>query len=123
MPRGGSEGFDSHTIGVTAVMVIVTGDASLPLIALKSAAELADDDGMDVSSIALQGLQQADAQLNAAAEAIANAGSPAGSGDLNVVNLAADIVSLTSAQTLFEANIATLKTADQMEKSLIDVTA
>lgn len=79
---------------------------------------------MDVSAIALQGLQQADAQLNAAAEAIANAGAPAGSGgDVNVVNLAADIVSLTSAQTLFEANIATLKTADQMQKSLVDVTA
>lgn len=90
--------------------------------ALKSAADVADDDGMDASSIALQGLQQADALLNAAAEAIANAGSSAG-GDLNVVNMAADIVSLTSAQTLFEANIATLKTADQMQKSLIDLTA
>jgi len=32
------------------------------------------------------------------------------------------MVALMSAQTLFAANLVTLKTADQMQKSLIDLT-
>lgn len=75
---------------------------------------------MDPSAIALQGLEQANAQLNAAAEAFATA---QGSSGPNVVDLGADMISLTSAQILFEANIATLKTADQVEQSLINLTA
>jgi flagellar basal body rod protein FlgC len=77
---------------------------------------------MDLSAIALQGLQQADAQLEAAAAAIANAGTASSSNGPDVANLAADMVSLTAAQTLYEANIATLRTADQLQQSLIDVT-
>lgn len=78
---------------------------------------------MGATAIALQGLEQADAQLNSADEAIATDGTVPGSSGPNVVDLGADMISLTSAQTLFEANIATLKTADQMEQSLIDITA
>jgi flagellar hook protein FlgE len=76
---------------------------------------------MNPSAIAVQGLDQADAQLNAATEAIATIGTAAGGP--NIVNLGADMISLTSAQTLYEVNIATLKTADQMEQRLIDLTA
>ena len=79
---------------------------------------------MDPSSIALQGLQQAEVQLNEAAAGIANAGGASPSGaDLDVVDLSTEMVALMSAQNLFAANIATLKAADQMQKSLIDVTA
>ena len=81
------------------------------------------DSGMDVSSIALQGLQQADAQLNAAASAIANAGNGASGAGVDVVSLSEEMVALMSAQTQFAANLDTLKTADQMQQSLLDVTA
>jgi len=79
---------------------------------------------MDVSSIALQGLAQADAQLETAAARIAAVGanSPDGA-TLDVVNLGAEMVGLMSARTLFSANLATLKTADQVQKSLVDLTA
>jgi flagellar hook protein FlgE len=79
---------------------------------------------MDPSSIALQGLQQADAQLEAAAARIASAGanSPDGA-TLDVVDLSAEMVALMSAQNSFELNLATLKTADEMQKSLIDLKA
>lgn len=79
---------------------------------------------MDASSIALQGLQQADTQLNAAASAIANSGASSASGaPVDVVDLSTEMVALMSAQNLFEVNVATLKTADQMQKTLIDITA
>lgn len=77
---------------------------------------------MDPSSIALQGLQQAEVQLSDAAARQATAGSPNGA-NLDVVDLSPEMVALMSVQTLFSVNIATLKTADQMQKILIDVTA
>jgi flagellar hook protein FlgE len=79
---------------------------------------------MDPSSIALQGLQQADVQLNAAAAKIASAGASSPDGaNLDVVDLSAEMVALMSAHSAFELNLATLKTTDQIQKSLIDLTA
>ncbi len=79
---------------------------------------------MDPSSIALQGLQQADTQLDAAASAIASAGATSANGsNPDVVDLSTEMVALMSAQNSFSANLATLKTADQMQKTLLDVTA
>ena len=70
------------------------------------------------------GLQQAEVQLNAAAAKLANAGAASPNGaNLDVVDLSAEMAALMSTQTLFSVNIATLKTADQMQKILIDVTA
>ena len=76
---------------------------------------------MDVSSIALQGLQQANTQLEAAATAIATAGSDSSSGNVDVVDLSAEMVALMSAKTQLDLNLTTLKTADQMQQSLVDV--
>ncbi len=79
---------------------------------------------MDPSSIALQGLQQADTQLDAAAAAIASASATSANGsNPDVVDLSTEMVALMSAQTSFSVNLATLETADQMQKSLLDVTA
>jgi len=79
---------------------------------------------MDPSSIALQGLHQADIQLETAAAKIASAGGTSPDGpNLDIVDLSTEMVALMSAQTLFEANLATLETAGQMQKSLIDTTA
>jgi flagellar hook protein FlgE len=85
---------------------------------------LTDSKHMDPSAIALQGLQQAEVQLETAASAIASGGSTSANGsNLDVVDLSAEMVALMSAQTSFSANLATLKTADQMQKNLIDLTA
>jgi flagellar hook protein FlgE len=79
---------------------------------------------MDPSAIVLQGLQQAEAQLETAAARIARAGatSPDGS-SLDVVDLSAEMLALMSAQASFSANLATIKAADQMLKSLVDLKA
>jgi flagellar hook protein FlgE len=79
---------------------------------------------MDASSIALQGLQQAAVQAETVAAAIAGAGAASANGsNPDVVDLSAEMVALISAQASFAANIATLETVDQMQKTLLDVTA
>jgi hypothetical protein len=88
------------------------------MIELKCGGDSADTNSMDISSIALQGLEQANVQADAAAAQIA---SGAGSGD--VVNLNAEIIALMQAKTLASASAAALTTADQMQQSLLDVTA
>lgn len=98
----------------------VTGTA--PRHRLKSATLLADDIHMDVSAIALQGLQQADAQLETAAAKVANAGVTSPDGvPIDIVDLSNEMVALMSAQNLFDSNLATIKTADQMQKALVDI--
>jgi len=79
---------------------------------------------MNPSSIALQGLQQAELQLETAATAIAGGGADSSNaGNQDVVDLSAEMTALTSAQTLYDANLATLKTADQMEQNLVNLRA
>jgi len=78
---------------------------------------------MDPSAIALQGLQQADAQLNSAAAKIANAGAASHDGsNPDTVDVGKEMVDLTTAQASAEANLATLKTEDQIEQRLVDLT-
>jgi hypothetical protein len=69
---------------------------------------------MNVSSIALGGLNQAEAGVQKAAKAIAN---PADAGDL--VTLSDTAVALMVNRDAFAANIQTLKVADQMDKEAI----
>jgi len=57
-----------------------------------------------------------DIQLESAAANFASIGAASPDG----ANLDVEMVALLSAQTLFEANLATLETAGQMQKSLID---
>ena len=79
---------------------------------------------MDVSSIALQGLQQADAQLEQAAATIASFGATSPDGaTLDVVDLSSAILALNSARNQSLVNLSTLKVADQMQKSVIDMIA
>lgn len=80
---------------------------------------------MDLSSIALQGLELASAQLDAAASAIAGAGATSASQPLPVdtVSLSAEMVALMSSQNLFAANVAVMKTAEQTQQSLLNVLA
>ena len=79
---------------------------------------------MDVSSIALQGLEQASAQLDAVATRIASAGAVAGgAAPVDVVSLSEEMVALMSAKTAFAANVAVLKTAEQTQQSVLNVMA
>ena len=79
---------------------------------------------MDVSSIALQGLEQASAQLDAAASRVASAGSASdGTAVVDIVSLSEEMVALMSAKTAFAANAAVLKTAEQTQQSVLNVMA
>ena len=77
---------------------------------------------MDLSAIALQGLQQADAQLEKAASRIASAAalSPDGS-NVDTVDISAEIVALLAAKNQFSVNAATLKVASEVQKSAVDL--
>jgi len=79
---------------------------------------------MDISAIALEGLQQAETKLNNAAITVADypATVPDNAG-VDTVDLSAEFVALTQAQTQFAANIDMLKTADQIDQNTLNVTA
>ena len=79
---------------------------------------------MDLSAIALQGLEQGQVQLENAATRLAGAGAESPDGaSLDTVDLSAEVVALMSAKTQFSANLSTLKTANQIQKNAIDVMA
>ena len=71
-----------------------------------------------------KGCSKRDAQLNAAASKIASfeASSPDGAG-LDSVDLSAEVVALMSARNQSEANLATLHTASEIQKNVIDLMA
>jgi len=79
---------------------------------------------MDLSAIALQGLVQGQVQLERAATRLAGAGarSPDGA-SLDTADLSAEVVALMSAKTQYSANLSTLRTADQLQKNVLDVMA
>jgi len=79
---------------------------------------------MDLSAIALQGLDQAQTALETAAAKIASVGtlSP-DTPSVDSVDLSAEMVALLSAKNAFSVNIATLKVADEVQESLIDLIA
>ena len=79
---------------------------------------------MELSSITLQGLQQADTQLASAASNIASfqSNTPAGAG-VDTVDLSAAMVALLSAKNSYSANVATVKVAEEIQKTNIDLIA
>jgi hypothetical protein len=84
----------------------------------------ADMNNMDLSAIALQGLAQAEVQLSAAASTLASAGAASPNGaNLDLANLSAEIVALSAAKTLVAVNLSALKTADQIQQSIINLFA
>jgi flagellar hook protein FlgE len=79
---------------------------------------------MDISSVALQGLNQADAQLNQAAAGIAAlASSSSDGGNLDTVTLSVDMVALMSAKSDFAANVKVTQTADHIQQNSISLQA
>lgn len=94
-----------------------------PLLA-KVISGFADKTEYGPSSIALQGLQQSDAQLASAASNIASfqSNAPAGGG-VDTVDLSAAVVALLSAKNSYSANVASVKAADEIQKTTIDLIA
>jgi flagellar hook protein FlgE len=87
----------------------------------KSELDAVDEISMGASSIALQGLQQADTQLENAASNIASVSAVSATGG-DSVDLSQEMVAMVAAQQQFDANLATLKTEDQIEQRLVDLT-
>jgi hypothetical protein len=85
--------------------------------------DFADERDMDLSAIALQGINQAQAQLDAAVTGLASAGASPNSGGVDVVDVASQLVATNSAEILLQLNLSTLKTADQLQKNVIDLLA
>jgi hypothetical protein len=77
---------------------------------------------MDLSAIALQGLDQAQTALETAASKIASAGTLSPD-SADAVDISAEMVALLSARNMFSVNLATLKVADEVQKSVIDILA
>ena len=75
---------------------------------------------MDVSSIAMQGLQQAQLQLENSAQRIATAGTTDATG-VDTVNLSQEAVSMIGAKNQFAANVNVMKIADNMQKNLLNL--
>jgi hypothetical protein len=96
--------------------IVLAGDRSL-----QSPAHCADTKRMDISAIALQGLQQAETQLENAATVIASAGANSASPD--AVDLTVEMTALMSARNQSAVNLSVLKTADEMQKATIDLMA
>ena len=78
---------------------------------------------MDMSAVALGGLEQAQVQLENAAISLAGAAGSSSSASSDSVDLSAEIVALLSAKNDFAVNISVLKTADQIQKYAIDIMA
>jgi flagellin-like hook-associated protein FlgL len=78
---------------------------------------------MDISSIALQGVEQAQVQLDAATESLVSAGASPNGANLDTADLASGIVALTSAQVQLQLSLSTLKTADQVQQTTLNLLA
>jgi flagellar hook protein FlgE len=79
---------------------------------------------MNLLAIALQGLHQASARLESAGSKIASlAASAPGAATQDTVDLSAAVVALRSAKNLYSANLRSVKTADEILKTSIDLIA
>jgi hypothetical protein len=79
---------------------------------------------MQISAIALQGLNQAQAQVEHAGRQLASIGSNTGDGaDVDTADLSTAAVSLLSGKDAFATNIQLLKVADKMQGQAINLLA
>jgi flagellar hook protein FlgE len=74
---------------------------------------------MDLSAIALSGLQAAGAAVERAGRRVTAATSPESAAD--TVDLSTAMVGLLASQRQFEANLKVFQTADEMDRHTIDV--
>ena len=74
---------------------------------------------IDAIGIGLSGLNKATQKVETAAENIANITTPRDDGV--IVDLSEEAVNLILAETEYKANLATIKTADEMSDELLDI--
>jgi flagellar hook protein FlgE len=88
----------------------------------KVQAKAADNRCMDITSIAARGLSQADAQLNSAGSKIAASSVKTSNGaGKDTVDLSSAVVDLLAAKNLYSVNIKTIKAADEIQMTIIDL--
>jgi len=76
---------------------------------------------MDVASIALTGLADAQVRVEHGARRIASASLPDSTGPpVDTVDLSAAMVDLLAARNDFQANLQVLRTADEMQREALD---
>ena len=85
------------------------------------AIRLLDPTMMNVSHIALGGYQQAERQMESAAGKIARLPLAASAPPEDSVDLATSLVELIQAQRSAEANLAVMKTADEVSRHTLDI--
>jgi len=79
---------------------------------------------VDISNVALDGLHRAEVKLEKAATRIASFGADSSGGaKTDTVDLSAEMVAVMSARSEFSANLKSLETAGEEQKSLIDLMA
>jgi hypothetical protein len=79
---------------------------------------------MDLAAVAVQGIDLAQVQLEAAALGIARATalSP-DAASTDTVDISAEVVALLSAKNQFSVHLTTLRIADETQKSVVDLPA
>ena len=76
---------------------------------------------MDITAVALQGLQEAQARLDKAAVNLSRLSIDAASGDS--VDLSSEVIALIATQAQVETNVAAARSANELEQKLLDVLA
>ena len=82
---------------------------------------MADKAYMDLSAIALSGLEAAQSRFEGAARQVAASASPEPPGD--TVDLSIAVVEMLSSQRQFEANLQLVRTAQQMDGQIVNLLA
>ncbi|MFN7922999.1 MAG: hypothetical protein U0Q16_23045 [Bryobacteraceae bacterium] len=79
---------------------------------------------MEVTAIALEGLGRAQAQIEASAKRVARpVSSESGGIPTDVVDLTKEATDIILAASSYKANLATIRTADELEKHVLDILA
>ena len=89
---------------------------------LQDSGEAVDKENVEISSIALHGLEQAQGRVEQAAGRLASVG--AGSSEempVDSADLSQEVVSLLAAKNAFAANLGVLKVANEMQGLVLDL--
>ena len=82
----------------------------------------ADEIYMQLSSIALEALERAQAQLDLTAERLSGAGQvPPDGAPVDTVDLSREVVALLSARTEFATHARVLETANEIDRQVVDL--
>lgn len=78
---------------------------------------------MELTGIALQGLQQAFAQAETAARHVSQAASPTGAAGGDIVDLSAEMLALMQAKNLTGAMVSLAQTGEEMDSHIVNLFA